>query len=564
MNRLHRPLSILAVVAAILFTPSVFAQDRGDYFSFRLPSPSGSFLAGQEALTDLNTSEAASYLLDATEEEWENPAIVERAFAALTADGRIDDAADIARHMLELDSSHELARLVAGTVALKERRYPTAVKMLDNMGLDNFVNITAAVVRAWAVIGQGDLDTAYADLDEMNGSGLENFLVFHRALMADIAGDDRALDYANQAYQSDPLVARIAEAYARMLGNRGMTEEAQQVLDEYEARGLIHPAITVVSDALEAGRLPGKFAPDIPAGAAELFHGFGSALARDGAPDAAMMFLQLGHYLDPQSDVITLTIGQLYDTADQHVAANEAYESIPETSPYRSEAIVRVAENLDSMGDRAEAIRRLGNIVQVEPDNLAAISSLGDMLRMDEQYLRAVEVYTKALDLVGGDRPGDWRFYYVRGIAYERADQWDMAEADLQRALELSPGQPSVLNYLGYSWVDQGLHLDQALGMIEEAVVAAPRDGYIVDSLGWAYFKLGRIDEAVATLEEAVRLLPDDPEINDHLGDAYWMAGRQREARFQWEIARDVDDRGDVTERVGPKLENGLPDTISS
>lgn len=277
-----------------------------------------------------------------------------------------------------------------------------------------------------------------------------------------------------------------------------------------------------------------------------------------------MMFLQLGHYLDPRSDVITLTIGQLYDTAEQHRAANEAYESIPEASPYRAEAIVSVAENLDSMGDREEAIRRLGNIVQVEPENVTAISSLGDMLRLDEQYERAVEIYTRALDLEEGDRPGDWRFYYVRGIASERAGHWQDAESDLQRALELNPGQPAVLNYLGYSWVDQGLNLDEALGMIEQAVTAAPRDGYIVDSLGWAYFKLGRIEEAVATLEEAVRLLPDDPEINDHLGDAYWYAGRQREARFQWEIARDVDNRGDVTERVGPKLENGLPDTISS
>src|SRR5690606_38973714 len=168
------------------------------------------------------------------------------------------------------------------------------------------------------------------------------------------------------------------------------------------------------------------------------------------------------------------------------------------------------------------------------------------------------EAYSKAIELVGGDSPADWRFYYVRGIAYERAKQWPEAEADFQRALELNPDQPAVLNYLGYSWIDQDMHLEQALEMIEKAVEAQPQDGYIVDSLGWAFYKLGRIDEAVATLERAVLLRPNDAEINDHLGDAYWQAGRKLEARFQWNVAASMDEGGHVKERVARKLADGL------
>src|SRR5690606_10143182 len=168
------------------------------------------------------------------------------------------------------------------------------------------------------------------------------------------------------------------------------------------------------------------------------------------------------------------------------------------------------------------------------------------------------EAYSKAIELVGGDSPADWRFYYVRGIAYERAKQWPEAEADFQRALELNPDQPQVLNYLGYSWIDMDMHLEEALEMIEKAVEAQPQDGYIIDSLGWAFYKLGRLDEAVETLERAVMLLPSDPEINDHLGDAYWKVGRKLEARFQWNIARSVDEVGNVAERVAPKLADGL------
>jgi Flp pilus assembly protein TadD len=221
-------------------------------------------------------------------------------------------------------------------------------------------------------------------------------------------------------------------------------------------------------------------------------------------------------------------------------------------------AVVRIAENLDSLGDRDEALRRLGNIVTTNPGDVEALSVLGDMQRSAEKYAEAADTYTKALAAVGGDAPGDWRFYYVRGIAFERNKQWNEAEADFKKALVLNPDQPQVLNYLGYSWVDQGTNLMPALEMIQKAVAASPNDGYIIDSLGWAYFRLGRFDEAVEQLEQAVQMRSTDPEINDHLGDAYWRAGRELEARFQWNIAAAVDDEGAVKERVAKKLANGL------
>lgn len=203
-------------------------------------------------------------------------------------------------------------------------------------------------------------------------------------------------------------------------------------------------------------------------------------------------------------------------------------------------------------------MRQLGNIVAVNPNDLEALSVLGDLQRSAKKYAEAAETYTRALAVSGGEKPSDWRFYYVRGISYERSKQWPKAEEDFKKALSLNPNQPQVLNYLGYSWVDQGTNLLPALDMIQRAVAAAPNDGYIIDSLGWAYYRLGRYEEAVAELERAVQLRSTDPEINDHLGDAYWMAGRKLEARFQWNIAASVDKEGAVKERVAEKLRNGL------
>lgn len=557
----------MALVLALMASPlaaqsgasNPVQQLQGMLDLFR-PSLSGAYLAGQKALKDLRTDEAARYFADAAQADWDNPILVERAFIALAADGQIERAASTAQRMLEIDAGNELAELVVAAEALKQRRYGAAARQLAEVSLDSFSGVTAGILRAWALVGDNKGDEAQALMTELGSSGLDDFLVFHRALMAEASGNtDLALQLARRAFEAEPYVARMAEVYARMLANRGDFEAALDVLDAFEAEGVTHPITDVVRDAVEAGRRPGVFAASVQTGAAEMFHGIGVALSRDGSTDLALVFLRLAVYLDPGADVISMALGQLLDQAGQHEAANAIYEAVPAKSPLKPMAVVRVAQNLDSVGDRAEAIRRLHNIVATRPDDLDAVSVLGDLLRYDEDYLGAAEAYTKALEITGGKSPADWRFYYVRGIAYERAKVWPKAEADFLKALELNPNQPQVLNYLGYSWIDQDMHLERALEMIEAAVAAQPRDGYIIDSLGWAFYKLNRLDEAVETLERAVMLLPSDPEINDHLGDAYWKAGRKLEAKFQWRVASAVDEVGNVKERIANKLAQSEP-----
>ncbi len=564
----RRALPILAAAfLALTVFPASAQFDAGmkvqeitrDFMKLFRPTLSGSYLAGQKAIADLRTDEAARYFNDAAQADWDNPVLVERAFVALAADGQISKAANMARHMLELDSGNQLAALVVATEALKARRYGAVYGQLETVPPESFSGLTAGILRAWALVGEGKAGEAETLMKQIGGRGLEDFLVFHRALMAEAGGNTRlAVSLAQRAYDAEPAVARMAEVYARMLANSGDFDAAKDVLLAFEQLGRAHAVINIVREAVDAGRKPGIFTTSVQVGAAEMFHGIGVALSRDGSLDLALLFMQLGVYLDPSSDVIALALGQLLDGVSQFEAANAIYDAVPVKSPLKPIAVVRIAQNLDALGDREEAIRRLTNIVAVDPDDLEAVSVLGDLLRYDEQYLEAAAAYSEAIRISGGTTPSDWRFFYVRGIAYERAKEWPKAEVDFQRALELNPDQPQVLNYLGYSWIDMDMHLDEALGMIEKAVEARPSDGYIIDSLGWAFYKLGRLEEAVATLERAVMLLPSDPEINDHLGDAYWKVGRRLEARFQWNIAKSVDAIGNVTERVLPKLEDGL------
>lgn len=572
LTRIARPALIAVLLSATAVHATHAAQSAQtaqtdplamlDLLPIFRTSVTGGYMAGQQALHDLRTDEAARYFSKAAQADWDNPVLVERSFIAFAADGQIGQAASTAKHLLDLDPGNELAELVVATEALKERRYAAADTMLAAIGQDSFTGITAGILRAWALVGDNRPDEADAVLETLGQSGLEDFLVFHRALMAEASGDsDKAIKLAARAFDAEPYVARIAEVYARVLGNAGRFDEAKDVIAQFESQGLTHPIVTIVKEQLEAGQRPGIFAANAQVGAAEMFHGIGVALSRDGSLDLSLVFLRMGLYLDPSADVIAVALGQLLDAASQHQAANAIYEAVPVNSPMKPTAVVRVAQNLDVAGNREEALRRLNNIVTSRPHDLDAVSVLGDLLRYDEQYEAAADAYTKALALTGGDSPTDWRFYYVRGIAYERAKQWPKAEADFLKALELNPDQPAVLNYLGYSWIDQDMNLEPALEMIEKAVAAQPQDGYIVDSLGWAFYKLGRIDEAVTTLERAVLLRPNDAEINDHLGDAYWQAGRKLEARFQWNVAASVDDVGNVKERVAPKLAEGLTES---
>lgn len=547
-----------AVIVLALATGGAFSVE-GQMFDVARQTTSGNFLAGREALSDMRTEDAARYFNDAAIGDWDNPILVERSFIAYAANGQVSDSARVARRLLELSAPNDLATLVIGAEALKDRRYAAAARDLESVGGDTYAGIAGGVLRAWALTADGKLDEANKLLDTIGQGGLEDFLVFHRALMAEVSGRSAdALTLGKKAYEADPYVARIVEAYTRMLGNAGRFDEAEKVFADYAKQGLSHPLIDAVKVKIDAKQRPGVFAPDVQAGAAELFHSIGVALAREGTGDIAAVFLQLGMFLDPEADVIDLVYAQMLDSAGQNEVANAIYAKLPDNSPLKPMAVVRVAENLDALGKREEALRQLGNIVATNPSDLEALSVLGDMQRSAKKYAEAADTYTKALAVSGGESPADWRFYYVRGISYERSKEWPKAEADFTKALTLNPDQPQVLNYLGYSWVDQGMNLLPALEMIQKAVAAAPNDGYIIDSLGWAYYRLGRYDEAVTQLEQAVQLRSTDPEINDHLGDAYWQAGRKLEARFQWNIAASVDKDGLVKERVALKLKDGL------
>jgi Flp pilus assembly protein TadD len=269
-------------------------------------------------------------------------------------------------------------------------------------------------------------------------------------------------------------------------------------------------------------------------------------------------------YLEPEHTFALVSLANAYESARRYADAIAAYDRVAKGTPLQSEIEIRKAFDLNSLDKVDEAKAILDKLTTENPKDLKALDALGSVMRVRKRYSEAVGYYTRALELVKKPAKRHWSLFYSRGTCYERLKDWPPAEADLQKALKLYPDQPMVLNYLGYSWVDQNRNLKEGMSLIEKAVALKPDDGYIVDSLGWAHFKLGNFKEAVRFLERAVELKPEDPVLNDHLGDALWRVGREREARFQWDQALTLEPEPDEVEKIKKKLTEGLPPSVQA
>jgi tetratricopeptide (TPR) repeat protein len=484
-----------------------------------------------------------------------------RLFWVLLGAGQVADAVPYADAASTEGGDASVAALLLAIERVRVGDWAEAEQRLAKLSRSNINRFLVPLALGWVQAGSGKTDEALATLKgvgEQQGNAILRDL--HSGLVAELA---KRPEVAGQFYAAaltamPRMPLRMVEAIGGFHERNGKPAEAKPLYQDYAEE---NPE-SVIGQILMERAAQGKPTPPIVRNARDgmaeaLFH-FASALQQERSAEFALVLTRLALHLRPDLDAAQMLVAGILEQQRRSIDANKVYQSIAPASWFNWSARLRVAANLEAMEKYEETESLLRAMGKERTDRVDALAQLGGMLRTKERFADAVAVYDETMKRVAKVDQRHWSLFYARGIALERSKQWPRAEADFLRALELQPEQPYVLNYLGYSWIDQGINLDRGMDMIRKAVEQRPNDGYIVDSLGWAHYRLGNYEKAAEHLERAVELRPVDPTINDHLGDAYWKVGRMIEAKFQWKRAQGLKPDAELAAQIEKKLKDGL------
>ncbi len=563
-----RTLGVAAFGLSLLVSTSlVHAENKPEQPLTVSNSLAGNYLAARIATTDRDTESAAAFYRRAIGLDPDNNDLMIKGFLTFIANGDFAEGVTLGDIIIKSGKEPEIVSLVMSVEEIRKKSWKSASRHLTKDWRSAVDRLMAGLILGWVQQGSGDGELALKTIDALNGPAwFDLFVQYHGGLVALTNGNTKdAVKRLKTAYDNraggqaaGDTYLRVMTALAHAHARNGDFDSAGEIVDQGLRRVPQNPLLERMKSELKADKIPEFSVKTAQRGAAEVFLNLGTAINREGGEQFARIYMQLANTLAHDDDAVRVELAELFDGQGLLARANELFEKIMPESAYYRIARLEYALNLDELDKRVPARKALDELIESGPDDLVAHLSYGAVLARHEDYQGAADVYNKILGRIDTPTRIHWNLYYRLGISYERTKQWPKAEAAFRESLKLSPNQPRVLNYLGYSWIDMDINLQEGLDMIRKAVDLRPNDGYMVDSLGWAYYKLNRIQEAVVELERAVELRPGDPTINDHMGDAYWKANRKLEATFQWQHALALDPMKEDIPRIEEKLKVGL------
>ncbi len=530
------------------------------------PSPIGNYLAGRHAQASRDMEAALTYLNAALLAMPDVPDLRRRTFILQVIEGHIKVALPLAKQLIADNPKAPIANLVLAVDAL-QRGDMKGVRRYFEKGAERGLNsFTGPLLSAWSLAAAKNKKAAIEAMAPLAANeatkGLHDV---HNALLLDFLDDpEAAAAYDGVVKGSLGGSFRIVQHIGGYFERHGQPDKARRIYDKMKEDLPGTTLLEGVDARMKAGKKPKKLLRTARDGAAEALFSIANSLRRQQARETALVLVRLALHLRPDFSMALVLTADILEDDQRPDDANAIYARVDPASPFRLPADLSRARNLDTLKRTDAAIAVYRELAKRRAADPEPVTQLGNLFRRHERWPEAIEAYSEAMKRIGTLQQRHWRLLYARGIALERAKRWPESEKDFLKALAFEPEQPFVLNYLGYSWIDQGLNLERAQDMIRRAVKLRPNDGFIIDSLGWGYYRVGKYEEAAIELERAVEIRPQDPVINDHLGDAYWRVGRKLEARFQWHRALSLDPDKEVAARVREKLKSGLgePDPL--
>jgi tetratricopeptide (TPR) repeat protein len=536
----------------------------GDIFHFSDSArPAGgvysNYLSAHFAASDHDLRNAAHYYGQTLKSDPANGSLLGLSFFYAATAGDFAAAGTYAGTVVASTPDDRSARLTLAVIAFKKKDYAEARRNLSLSAKGPFTTLTLALFDAWAAGAVNDKPGMEKDLAALAAEkGAENIAAFHMGLLSEFSGNMEAAETAYKQALKAGATPRVLEAYGRMLERAGRSADAAALYNAHKGDSGFVAVVEPGLARIAAGIKPAPLVASPAEGVAEALFGLAASLSDNASADGSVLYLRMALYLRPDFALAQILLADRFDQLQRYEDAIAAYRAVDAASPFRHMAVMGLALDLTRSERTDDAIVELKRLAAGNARDSEAWIALGDAYRATDRDAQALDAYDHAVTAIGTPQARDWPLFFARAMVKEKLKDPKGSEAEVNTALKLSPNEAQLLNYLAYSWVDRGERMSEALTMLEKARSLRPYDGYIVDSVGWAYYKLGRYDDAAKTLEQAVLLVPGDPTINEHLGDALWKAGKPMDARFQWNHAISFGADAQAKAEIEQKLKAGL------
>ena len=456
--------------------------------------------------------------------------------------------------------------LIMGIYFLKNKHYDLSQKYFSRLDsrqskfvLDNF--IVNSLVN-WGSFSNLSLEKAEKKIDAINPR-FKNLKKIQKAFLhCYYASPNTDLFFQRLSTNKDIDFSRYNYFYVKYLIKSGKIEQAKKIIDTSLE---LFPR-NVLLNQYKIDLSKNKYRDDFNCQnqshvVAEILYIVANALSTQSLYNFSNFFLNLSKYLNNDFYSFDTLLAENYYEMGELEKSKKIYDSIGNNgAAFLWYASKQNAKILSDKKKKKAALKLLENAYKKHPNkNIYLKLDYAKFLKNNKKYNESVNVYSEILKVIDKLHPLYPEITDGRGVAYERLGEWKKAEKDLLSSLEASPEQAYVINYLAYSWLEQGIKIEQSLKMLEKANKLKTNDPYIIDSLGWALYKLGKYKDSKKYLQNAVELLPADPTVNDHYGDVLWKIGDTIQARYYWNYVLNLEETEKlVKESVKNKLISGL------
>ena len=529
----------------------------------RISTKIGDYLAGRHAQHVQDSTSAIRFFRSALFNNPNHIALTNQTFSMMVFSGKIKEAIPLAEKLYKTKQANfYLSGIVLALKDIRAGNFNKAAEKLRWLPKSSISRFALTLINAWSLASKRKFVKAIGDLEQkMINPGTTAFFAPHAGFISEYANKPGK---AEKYYKDARFHRQAGVNNIRLLGNlyerTGQIDNAKILYQNYIQTT---PRTSIFDQALErvqASKHKKRRKLILNEGIAESLFSLSEAVKRQN-PYQGIIFARLALFVNPEFSFAKLNLADDLSREGNLEEALSLYKVITRDPIYRWIARLRVAQTYNFMDKIKQAKIVLERLADEKDTRIEALVDLGTMYRNRKRYKEAVKTLERAKKRVKKWKTRHWVLLYRNAASLERLGRWPAAEKDFLRALELSPNQPAILNYLGYTWVEKGKNLKRAREMIEKAFKQRPQAAHIVDSLGWVQFMTGKISDAVINLERAVSLDPADPTINDHLGDAYWKVGRRLEARYQWQRALSLQPEKNLIPIINDKIKSGIPST---